>query len=1716
MKKLVGLVCALLIVFTVACAGAETLGGDADGELIYTETVVSDAGISNDDALEAFINQAFGIGSRGGRNMLKAPLRTQGSRLTGVNREAYVQLAAYAAEVAAGNRSSTVFEFSFNGTYTAEDLGLTTLVDAGGKLTAEAYAKLNELYTVDLHLVLNALLVDLPYDLYWYDKTRGTGGRYTDSFSFSVGGEQVTFTRKYTVSMMVAEEYSASGETGTTNFNTSCATSILTAANTAKSIVASNAGKSDYAKMKAYKDAICDLVEYNHDAAENDPPYGNPWQLIWVFDGDPDTKVVCEGYSKAFKYLCDMSDLTDAAALIVTGWMGDDYSSAGGHMWNLVQTGGAQYMVDVTNCDSNSVGYPDYLFMAGYAATTEEDGHFGYIYHGIQNTPVEYFYDDDLYNLYSEEDLIPSENAYTPAPFISATPEQVMEGESFTLRVEVPGQTRIHLGLGAGGGQITDLGEQTGTDGAASFEMTAGEAGEYQYYAGYADGNSIVWTEATVAVTVQRAAQGGDPEILGMSVHPITLGTKTRTDITMPGQVVMYSFKPATEGIYIFCSSNVEDDENYMDTYGYLLDENMQKLAENDDGAGDGHFRIQEKLEAGKQYYFTARAFSREVCSFDVTLEKIEGIYAEAVAENVYARPNAMGTATVSAYSENGGLSYQWYEVKDDGNQIIAGATEASYRFPALTQPRTYLCQVTDASGMTASVPVHAMFDCGVEVISSGGGAVPVGGNTELTAVAVAKWYGQDELTYQWTYSEMKYYEYSEWSTLEGETSNTLQVTNVQKAGAYECAVTDVNGDVYYAWFNVYPDSGLTISRKGEYSRTIHAGESTTLEVEASTDMEPIVYYWYAMDDDYYMDLLDTTAEPRYTVAPMNSQKYECMAVDESGDNRTTSFNVNVESTFEAEPSEGNSEITVAPGESATFTVVTSETTGTPAYQWYRFSEAMEREYPLEGETGASYTTGTQLNDGTYYCVVSDPSGQEKKVEFVLKVDNAFEAEPVGSDSIQLDAGEAGTLTVTASCNAGTIAYRWWREDSEERRIIPGATGASLLITGTGKEEYYYCTVSDPYGHSAEIAFTVSSTHPLEASPVGETAFTVRPGDSVTMKVQASGGSDSLVYQWYKETRYKTEWGSRSIYIPVGNGTDTLTIGAVDGPARYYCEITDEYDNSKSVRFNVSVDNELQAEADGMDTDLTVQLNGSATLKVSANCYTGSLTYQWYKEYNNGQNWVTETLDGETEPELTISAPAKYTEYYCEIRDEYGSNAFVWFYVHIDNGFQAWADGDSSIAVEPGGSATLRTMASCSQGELHYEWHHLVRYTNEDQELEPEDLILDGETANELTVSSITRFEEYYCRVTDDYGNSENVWFTIVIENDFSMSYVGSSYKYTTAGRPVTLAVRASCRNGELTYQWYNSSSDYDEIIPDATTDSLTLENPVMDQTYICRISDMYGTVINGWFSVNIVTGFYAGADGEDAFYVGAGETAEMKVFANSDEGEISYQWYDVNTGEQIAGATDASYTSEPVSAIAGYPWRQYECRVTDGIQTVDVYFSVNQSNREQLSAGTFALRAGQTVYLRNDYVCAGWGYSFTGAASGDESIISVSGRAVTGNSAGTVTVSADYGEWVTVNYTFEVENAQLLKLPEGLTEIEEEAFSGDTSLRFAELGANVSSIGNNAFAGSGLRQIIIRNDGLYPDSVAFGSLKPTIVCGENSSAYYFAVNNGYPVLLLE
>lgn len=272
---------------------------------------------------------------------------TDGKSLKGTDAALYNSLKACIEEVASGKETSTEFVFH----------------------TKLSQAKLSQ---VDVNTIVCYLLNDCPFDLYWHDKTRtlengkevdGVYCKYYDDgrivFNFKVSAAyRVTPDDLYTV-------------------NTAYMDTVNVAVQKAKSIVDTNQYNTDYDKLLNYRNAICDLVSYDA-AALADPLYGNAYQVISVFDDDLYTNVVCEGYAKAFKYLCDMSSFdNDVECYTVTG-VTDAGAGAGEHMWNVVTIGGndgESYLVDVTNCDAGTIGEGTQLFMTDNLTGSVDTGY---------------------------------------------------------------------------------------------------------------------------------------------------------------------------------------------------------------------------------------------------------------------------------------------------------------------------------------------------------------------------------------------------------------------------------------------------------------------------------------------------------------------------------------------------------------------------------------------------------------------------------------------------------------------------------------------------------------------------------------------------------------------------------------------------------------------------------------------------------------------------------------------------------------------------------------------------------------------------------------------------------------------------------------------------------------------------------------------------------------------------------------------------------------------------------------------------------------------------------------------------------------------------------------------------------------------------------------------------------------------------------------------
>lgn len=258
---------------------------------------------------------------------------TIGKDFTDFQRAIYNELKMFVTAVAHGKTSSTIL-------YIRVD---TACFNWDSNLVDDIMIR-----ELDSARLFHYLAADCPYEFFWRGNSLGCewssieitdDTRYFDVMFYITVSEEFSSTNEYTVS----SDAVALGKVAISN---------------AAKIVAKYENTSDLEKLQGYVKEICSLNTYN----EGDTFSSAYHQLIYVFDRDPNTNVVCEGYAKAFKYLCDLSAFDkDIRCYIVTGQ---------NHMWNVVQIDGKNFLVDATWQDFVTCPDGDY-FLAGGASSND-------------------------------------------------------------------------------------------------------------------------------------------------------------------------------------------------------------------------------------------------------------------------------------------------------------------------------------------------------------------------------------------------------------------------------------------------------------------------------------------------------------------------------------------------------------------------------------------------------------------------------------------------------------------------------------------------------------------------------------------------------------------------------------------------------------------------------------------------------------------------------------------------------------------------------------------------------------------------------------------------------------------------------------------------------------------------------------------------------------------------------------------------------------------------------------------------------------------------------------------------------------------------------------------------------------------------------------------------------------------------------------------------
>jgi rRNA processing protein Gar1 len=147
------------------------------------------------------------------------------------------------------------------------------------------------------------------------------------------------------------------------------------------------------------------------------------------------------------------------------------------------------------------------------------------------------------------------------------------------------------------------------------------------------------------------------------------------------------------------------------------------------------------------------------------------------------------------------------------------------------------------------------------------------------------------------------------------------------------------------------------------------------------------------------------------------------------------------------------------------------------------------------------------------------------------------------------------------------------------------------------------------------------------------------------------------------------------------------------------------------------------------------------------------------------------------------------------VSDQFGNIDSEYFTVSVDNQFSVTAK-NSDVLVEYGEDAALKVDISAKNHDgLTVQWYK--------ESEDGEDELLEGENASSLIVKNVTELCRYYCSVSDQFGNNKSVFFTVSVDNQFSVT-AKKSCVFVEYGEDAILQVNISAKNHDgLTIQWY-------------------------------------------------------------------------------------------------------------------------------------------------------------------------------------------------------------------------------------------------------------------------------------------------------------------------
>ncbi len=280
------------------------------------------------------------------------------TRFAGDERDFYVALTDFTEEIAAGDEEFPVFDA--RNTAPSVRLNRERLDLADSAANIEWYEAAMNYYlknVLNVRQIINAVYNENPYNFYWAEGTYVVSfSAYIENGSCVISMPAVYFPANDDYIGDYAGDLSdADGRYRVYNVSNDEIPQARFAAGTAHETAKEHTAEPVEEMLSSFRDEICGMVSCDTDPSEMSD-FDDPWQIIYVFDGDPLTTANSEGYARAFQSLCDINGID--TCYTVTGTL-----SGRPHMWNVLALDDELYLVDLALSDAGMTGENGGLFM---------------------------------------------------------------------------------------------------------------------------------------------------------------------------------------------------------------------------------------------------------------------------------------------------------------------------------------------------------------------------------------------------------------------------------------------------------------------------------------------------------------------------------------------------------------------------------------------------------------------------------------------------------------------------------------------------------------------------------------------------------------------------------------------------------------------------------------------------------------------------------------------------------------------------------------------------------------------------------------------------------------------------------------------------------------------------------------------------------------------------------------------------------------------------------------------------------------------------------------------------------------------------------------------------------------------------------------------------------------------------------------------------------